>query len=279
MVISKKTFAALAAALITSFASATTCNVVLPYSASGPATEYTRIMQKNNPDVGQQLQYAPGAFAVPGISFLEKNKDWMMNASPMMFSTKNPQKNPKVELISIPILYGQLGISNKDVTFHDLLTKPLMVAYPIVGGSQHLIALQLQKANPKLTLVPTGSLPKGLQLVVNKEVDVFIMTSHSVRQHVNEFHLRTVFELPKNKKAVTIEGVRLDNFGMFAVFAHADASVSEKENIRKCVRGFMSSPTWVSDLAAVEAAPSTFTKAEQEKYLADFIKALEDNGL
>jgi tripartite-type tricarboxylate transporter receptor subunit TctC len=202
----------------------------------------------------------------------------MMAASPNMYSSKNPSTDPPVELISIPILYGHVAVSNTGVTFKDLLTKRVTVAIPVVGGSQHLIALQIKAQNPELEIIPAPGAAVGLQLVKNKEVDVYITGAHPGHQIARDFNLSKVFEIGSDQREVKIQGVTLSNFAMFALFLHKEIPDAQKQKLRACAAKIVTSPKWIPGLEKMQSAATSMTDAERDRYLSDYVKALTKNG-
>lgn len=267
--------AGLLALCTTAFAQS--CKVVVPYAAGGAGDEFARAMQEANPAI-DMVQFRPGAFASHAISFLRENPEYVLAAAPLMWTSKNPDKNPPVELLNVILLYGQTGVTGRNVTFNDILTKDVTVAIPNVGGSQHLIALELQKVNPKIVIVPVAGAAAGTQLVVNKEVDMYITPAKTGHGMVRDFGAKLVFEIPHDKKEIKIQGVTLTNYGMFAVFSHTSATPAQKAAQRECVRQVMESPKFGAALAKLRAAPIQMTKSGEEAYIREYLTELDRNG-
>ena len=252
---------------LSSIVSAQTCHIVSPYAPGGPADDFVKAMQSSTPEI-DIVQHRPGAFASRGIDFMRENPDYIMAAAPLMWTSKNPDKNPPVELLDVVLLYGQTGVTGKGVTFNDILTKDVTIAIPNLGGSQHLIALELKAANPKIVIVPIAGAAAGLQLVVNKEVDVYITPAKTGKQMVQDFpNVSMVFEIPKNKRSIKIQNVTLSNYGMFALFVHSSATPLQKEAARDCVKKITASTALDEALAKVEAAPFRRPAAVKAEYV------------
>lgn len=252
------------------------CNLVVPYAAGGPGGAFGKLMQDANPNI-EVLQYKPGAFAAQAINFLDSNKDYMLAASPMMYSEQNPNQNPAVDLVSIPIMYNQVALTNKGVSFDDLLNKPLMVGIPNLAGSQHLLALELQRANPKLTIVPAPT-ASGLQLLKNKEIDAYIIGGNPANKWAVDFGFDKIFEIPLGKRSITKSGVTLHNYAVFAIFAHKDASPAQRAKIDVCAKDIVASPKWKDGLASLEAASPGMSAADEQKFLTTYREVLKKNG-
>jgi hypothetical protein len=257
---------------------AQSCKMVIPYQAGGPGEDYTRAMQEANPNI-DMIQFKPGAFAARSIDFMADHPEYLMAGSPLMWSTKNPNKNKQVELVGIVMLFGNSGVTGRNVSMTDLLSKDLIVAVPNIGGSQHLLALQLQQANPKLTIVPTPGGPQLLQAVVNKEVDLVITAAKSAHQMSTDFGANLVFDVPATKREVSVGKVSFTNYAMFALFIHTSATAEQKKAAKACYDGIMSSPKMAEAFSKRGVAPFLATKAEETKYINQYLAAVEKYGL
>ena len=231
-----------------------TCNVVVPFAAGGPADIYARLMQRINPDI-VRVENKPGAYSAPAMAFLENNKNFILLSSPGMYSPKNPSKNIDLEALEVVILTNLIGVTNSDITFNDLLTKPLNVGIAVFGGSGQILASQLKERNPLLQIIPHGGDAKSLPLLMNKDIHLNIMNSSNGEQWINDFKFKPLFEIPLGKQTIVKNGVTLDNYSIWVAFIHKDASPEQKQVLKSCLNKVTSSPVWKQELLKTASAP------------------------
>jgi tripartite-type tricarboxylate transporter receptor subunit TctC len=237
-------------------ASTNTCNVVVPFGAGGPADMYARLMQRINPDI-VRVENKPGAYSAPAMAFLENNKNFILLSAPGMYSPKNPSKNIDLEALEVVILTNLIGVTNSDITFDDLLTKPLNVGIAVLGGSGQILAAQLKERNPLLQIIPHGGDAKSLPLLMNKDIHLNIMNSSNGVQWINDFKFKPLFEIPLGKQTIVKNGVTLDNYSIWVAFVHKDASPEQKQVLKSCLNKVTSSPIWKQELLKTASAPVT----------------------
>lgn len=252
------------------------CNIVMPYGPGGPADIWAHSAQKLNPDI-KLIQYRPGAYGSMSMNFMREAPEYMMWSGPIMYSAQNPMK-PAVEMLDMLLIYGQMGVTSKDVTFQDLLTKPVNIAVVNLGGAQHLVALKLQAINPKIVIVPLTSVGQGLQLLLAKDIDAFLTPSTSGKPLVDQYGFRQLFEMKAGQTVLKKDGVTLMNYGMLGVFMHSTATVEQKANAKACLTKLNADPKWEEELAKVYAAPFAGGADAKKAHLQAFIDELAKSG-
>ena len=251
-----------------------TCNVVVPFAAGGPADIYARLMQRVNPDI-VRVENRPGAYSAPAMAFLENNKNFILLSSPGMYSPKNPSKNNDLEALQVVILTNLIGVTNSNITFDDLLTKPVNIGIAALGGSGQILAGQLKERNPLIQLIPTGGDAKSLPLLMNKEIDLNIMNSSNGLQWINDFKFKSLFDIPLGKQTIVKNGVTLDNYSIWIAFIHKDASPDQKQVLKSCLNKVTSSPIWKEELLKTVSAPVTLsTGTTPDTVINNYVNAL-----
>jgi tripartite-type tricarboxylate transporter receptor subunit TctC len=251
-----------------------TCNVVVPFAAGGPADMYARLMQRVNPDI-VRVENRPGAYSAPAVTFLENNKNFILLSSPGMYSPKNPSKNTDLEAVEAVILTNLIGVTNSDITFDDLLTKPLNVGIAVLGGSGQILAAQLKERNPLLQIIPHGGDSKSLPLLMNKDIHLNIMNSSNGEQWINDFKFKSLFEIPLGKQTIVKNGVTLDNYSVWIAFIHKDASPEQKQVLKSCLNKVTSSPVWKQELLKTASAPMSLSAGSTpDTVIKNYVNAL-----
>jgi len=271
----KKTIAAtlLAASMSTAFAAdANVCNIVIDYPAGGTSDQYVRLLQKNNPNI--QIEYRPGGGGALAIHQLNENKNYAWFGSPVFALSNSPVKDPPVELVRILVGAPILAVTNKNITWEQILSgKKINIGVPAIGTSHQLIGLQLKEHNPNIEVIPTSGDNKALPMVMNGDLDVYLISATAGLKWIDDFKVQNIFTVTYNKPFVKGK-VELNYLGFNGIFVHKDATPEQKAHLMACVETATTPKDWQETLKKMGAEPIDLTGAEKDKAFAKFVQLL-----
>ena len=249
------------------------CGIVVGMPAGGLADIYARTLQKLNNNIGR-VENKVATMQILAIDYMGYNPNFMLLASPTMYSTQNPNKVPKVELIEMFMGYDLVAVTTKDITFKRLMTEKINIGIPLLGSAQHIIALQLKDHNPLIEIIPTGGDAKALILLVNKQLDVYVSGKGNLSVWEEKYKLQTIIDIPAGK-TIKKDNVTLRNFATVAMWSHVSATAEQKHKLATCLNETTSNPLWPDEARRMGGVPLSLTKEEGKKLLEDFIAALK----
>lgn len=256
---------------------ANSCTMVLPFPAGGSSDLYSKIIQKQNTDI--VIQYKPGAFAAVATSAMQTNKDWFMLSVANMYSAGNPNKNINLELLKILFFIDSMIITNKNISFSDLLTKKVNVGVPVIGHTHHAISLAIKQKNPNLEVISFGGDVKALPALISGDIDAYVISSPIGNNWLSQFpSLNLVSDIPFNKPYMS-EGVVLESLNFFGVFVHKDATPEQKQHALNCIQKSISQPGYVEEFSRIGIKPKEFNGKEKDNILNRYITSLRLVGL
>lgn len=257
--------------------SALACKMVIDFPPGGALDSQARLMMKANPNI-RTLEYKLGGVSTLAIRHLEENKDFMFFGSPSAFGDKSPLKDPPIELIKIVLSAPLYAITNKNITWDQLIKDKINLGIPGIGTSHHVLALQLKEINPEINIVPTGGDAKALPLVMNKDLDVYLVSSTNGHAWTNHFNLKTIFtiSLGENFKrgSTTLTSVAFNG-----IFVHKDATIEQKNIILKCVEDAITSTIYQDTLTSLKVIPLNIDGKEKDRLLNQYISYMKKYGL
>jgi tripartite-type tricarboxylate transporter receptor subunit TctC len=256
--------------------SAPQCGVVIDYPPGGSSDAYARLMQKNNPEL--LVEYKVGGMSANAINFMAQNKHFFYLGSPVIFGANSPMKDPPVELGRILIGTPIMAINNKNLTWEQLLNGKVNVGVPGLGTAHHIIALQLKEHNPNIEIIPTGGDNKALPLIMNKDLDLYLVSATSGKKFVADFNFENMFTLQFNKPYVRGK-VELLSIGFNGAFINRDVTPEQREALMACIERSVSPKEWKEGLKALGGEPADLSGAEKDKALATYIRLLKKYGL
>jgi tripartite-type tricarboxylate transporter receptor subunit TctC len=249
------------------------CGLVVANPAGGLADIYARTLEKLNPNFAR-VENKVGALSAVAIEFMGRNPNFTLLGSPTMFTVHNTNKNPEVELITMLMGYDLVAVTTKHTTFHEILTGKINIGVPILGAGQHIIALQLKERNPDIQVIATGGDAKALQMLVSKDLDVYISGKGNLSPWTDKFNLETIFEVPSGKSIIR-ENVTLKNYAAVGMWSHTSATKEQKSKLAKCVKDVMSNPAWPVEAQRMGGVPLYLTEEENKQLLIEYISVLK----
>jgi hypothetical protein len=265
----KNIFFAIILSLFSFSALASTCNLVLPFPPGGSGELYGRIFEKHNNNI--TLHFKPGAYSTVGVSSLEKNKSWFMLGVPNMFSDKNPNKNPNVELVKVLFYIDTMIITSKDISFKNIIEDKVNIGIPLLGHTHHATALYIKEKNEKAEVIPFGGDAKALPSLLEKDIDAYVISSPIGNEWIKSFpQLKVLANIPYGSPFV-FKNIKLESVNFFGVFVHKDASSKERDDILKCISDVTLNPKYYEDFNKIGLNPKDFndnTNTHLEKYLS-----------
>jgi len=271
------------AMLLTAVASATmaadptACNLVIDYPPGGTSDTYVRLLQKQNP--GIMIDYKSGGGGALAIHHISQNKDVAWFGSPVFVAQNSPVKDPPVELMRILVGSPILALSNpnKAMTWDKLMTGKMNIGFPAIGTSHHLVALQLQEKNPNIQLVSAGGDNKALPMVMNGDLDLYLISNTVGKNWIQDFKFDNLFTLAYNKP-ITHNGIELNYLGFNGIFVHKETSPEQKARIMKCVAEATASPAWADTLKTLGAEPIDLVGQEKDRAFQKFVNLMRKYG-
>lgn len=255
------------------------CGIVLDVPPGSTLESYARIMQKNNPEL--KIEFRPGGMSANAINLLNSERTYFLLTTPSMFGENNPVKNPPIELIRIPVIPSFYALTNskKEITWDKALSEKINIGFSHFGSVGHTIGLQLQQHNPKIVLVPVGGELKGLPLLLNGDLDIFILSSGTAIPWINSYKFNTLFRLQFNKKFVH-NNVSLISLGFVGVFIHKSSTIEEKSRIVECLdKGLTPFESFSNSVKNLNAEAVNLSGEEINKALDAYIAMMKKYGL
>jgi tripartite-type tricarboxylate transporter receptor subunit TctC len=256
---------------------ADTCKMVIDYPPGGALDSQARLMMKANPNI-KTLDYKIGGISTLAIRHLEENKEYMFFGSPSAFGDKSPIKDPPIELVKIVLSAPLYAITNKKITWEQLIKEKINLGIPGIGTSHHVLALQLKDINPEINIVPTGGDAKALPLIVNKDLDVYLVSSTNGFNWTNHFNFDTIFiiSLGENFKRGSVS---LTSVAFNGIFVHKDASPEQKKNIIKCVEDAVTTKVYQDTLLSLKVTPLNIDGKEKDRLFNQYVNFMKKYGL
>lgn len=233
---------------ISTYTYASTCSIIIPQRAGGATDVVARVMQRHNNNI--IVDYKPSAYAATAISHADKNPSIGILAYPMMYSKNNPDQNPNVDVIKIFGAYDHGIVTNKNISFSDILKKKLNVGISFIGSPAHVIGEQLKAKNQQLELIAFGGDANAYAAVRNGDVDVYISALPNIEKWSNEQGFKVLSRIPAIGNTVQ-EGVTMTNVSRFGIFMSKNASEEQRQNMLKCINDALNSKTIKSDFKAI----------------------------
>lgn len=253
------------------------CKVVIDYPAGGALDFQARLMQKANPKF-TNIEYRVGGMSTLAIRFLEEHKEYAFFGSPAAFGANSPMKEPPIELVKIVLSAPLYALTNKDVTWDQLITGKINLGIPGLGTSHHVLALQLKEINPNIEIIPTGGDNKALPMIVNKDLDVYLVSSTNGVNWSRDHNLKQIFNIALGEK-FTKNGVSLTSVAFNGIFVHKDATQEQKNHVIKCVEDAVTSDVWISTLKSVNVTPLNLGGSEKDRLFNQYIQFMKKYGL
>lgn len=257
--------------------SANTCKMVIDYPAGGALDTQARLVMKANPNVNR-LEYKIGGVSSIAIRHLEENKDTIFFGSPAAFGNNSPIKNPPIELVKIVLSAPLYAITNKDVTWENLIKDKVNIGVPGIGTSHHVLALQLKEINPDINIIPTGGDAKALQLVGNKELDMYLVSATNGYNWAQNFNYKIIFTISLGEKFKRGD-VELTSVAFNGMFMHKDATVEQKATAIKCIEDAVTSELYKSTLQSLKVTPLNIDGKEKDRLFNQYVGFMKKYGL
>jgi tripartite-type tricarboxylate transporter receptor subunit TctC len=277
----KKTLLSAAIATAASFtvlpAGAATCNMVIDYPAGGALDTQARLMMKANPEFGA-LQYRVGGMSKLAIHFLEEHKDYAFFGSPSAFGANSPMKDPPIELVKIVLSAPLHALTNKGITWEQLTTSKINLGIPGLGTSHHILALQLKEINPNIEIIPTGGDAKALPLIINKDLDVYLVSATNGVNWAKDFKLDTIFTIALGEKFKRGK-VELTNVAFNGIFVHRDATPEQKVAVVQCINAAVTKDVWKDTLTSLNVQPLNIDGPEMKRIFDQYVGFMRKFGL
>lgn len=258
--------------IITGSAYASTCGVVIDFPPGGTSDRYARLLQKYNSEY--RIEYRTGGMSVPAVNFLGDNPEFIYLGSPVLFGDKSPLKNPPIELYKILIGAPILAVTTKSIDWNKLLTDKINIGVPGLGTSHHLIVEQLKEYNSNIEVVPTGGDSKALPMVINGDLDVYLISATSGLVWLdNHKQIKNIFTVEFNKPFIK-GNVRLLSIGFNGAFIHKGASPLQRQKAIDCLDKVTNQPGWTDELQKMGAGPVQLIGKEKEDALKLYVETL-----
>jgi len=215
-----------------SYANAQTCTIVLALKPGGATDIIARILQRYNPDI--VVDYKPGAYAIPAMSYIDKNTRAVILSQPAMYSKQSPNQEPNVDVIKVFGAYDHGIVTSKNLTFNDLLTKKINIGISFIGSPAHVIGEQLKSKNPKIELIAFGGDTTAFTSVKNGDVDAYITAWPSIHNWTTDHGFKNLARI-NSINGTTQEGIELSNVSRVGLFMSKNATQEQKAETLKCV--------------------------------------------
>lgn len=267
----------LALILAINVAHAETCKMVIDYPPGGALDTQARLMMKANPNF-KVLEYKIGGMSAIAIRHLEENKDFIFFGSPAAFGNNSPIKNPPIELLKIVLSAPLYALTNKDVTWQQLVTEKINLGIPGLGTSHHVLALQLQEVNPNINIIPTGGDAKALPLIMNKDLDVYLVSSTNGFNWSRDFNFKTIFTIALGEEFKRGQ-ISLTSVAFNGMFVHKDATAEQKAKAMKCIEDAVTTPLYKETLNSLKVTPLNIGGKEKDKLFGQYVGFMKKYGL
>lgn len=251
------------------------CGVVIEFPPGGAADRYARLLQKYNPEF--RVEYRVGANGSLAVQYAGENPDFIYFASPSSFGKSSPYKsNPPIDLYKILIGSSNIAVTSKpSIDLHKLMYSSLNVGIGSFGIPQHVIVEQLKNFNPKLNIIPTGGDAKALPLIINGELDVYVMSAISGTAWLDQFkQLKNIMTIDFNKTFIKDE-MKIESVGFIGAFTHKNATAVQKQKAIDCLEKAISQPGWTEELKTMNANPVMISGKEKDIVLQKYIDLLK----
>lgn len=249
------------------------CGVVLDVPPGGAADRYARLLQKYNPDF--KVEFRPGGLSVPAVNFLRDNPTYIYLGIPALFGPKSPFQDPPIEMYKILFAAPIMAITTKNITFEQILNSKINLGIPALNTAHDLIAEQLREKNSSLQVISTGGNVKGLPLVINGDLDVFLVSSTDGVKWMSQFpQIKNIFTVELTKPFVK-NNVRLVSVGFNGAFLFKNASKEQKELAINCLEKAIQNKNWFEDMDAIGASPIIIGDKAKDDYVKQFVEMLK----
>jgi len=247
------------------------CGVIIDFPPGGTSDRYARLLQKYNPDF--KIEYKVGGQSVPAINFLSENPTYIYLGSPVLFGPSSPMKDPPIELYKILIAAPILAVTTRsDLSFQDILNNKINIGVPGLGTAHHFIGEQLRYVNPKVEVISTGGDAKALPLVMNKDIDLYLISATSGLNWLKQFPvINKVFEVSMNTPHQS-NGITLSSVGFNGAFILKTASPEQKAIAKRCLDKAISNEGWTRELEQMGAGPVEISGESKDKELQKYIE-------
>lgn len=268
----------LLAALLTASAlvNAQTCTIIVPQKPGGASDVVARILQKHNQNI--VVDYKPGAYIIPAMAYADKNTGVGILTTPAMYGKNSPEQSPNVDIVKIFGAYDHGILTNKNVTFNDILTKKINVGISFVGSPAHVIGEQLKSKNPNIELVAFGGDANAFTATKSGDVDVYITAWPSVDKWSAEHNFKVLAKIPSSGN-YTQEGVTLTNVSRFGIFMSKNATKEQKTSMLGCINAAFSDPEIKKDFKNIHMNVLNQEDKEAEKTVNLYIETLKQYGI
>jgi len=247
------------------------CGVIIDFPPGGTSDRYARLLQKYNPDF--KIEYKVGGQSVPAVNFLSENPTYIYLGSPVLFGPKSPMKNPPIELYKILIAAPVLAITTRnDFKFQDILQGKINIGVPGFGTAHHFIGQQLKNVNSDIEIISTGGDAKALPLIMNKDLDIYLISATSGSIWLNQFtNLHKIFEVRMGKPYQS-NGITLTSVGFNGAFILKTATEEQKLIAKRCLDKAISNKGWSQELENMGAGPVEISGDTKDKELKNYIE-------
>lgn len=248
------------------------CGVVIDFPPGGTSDRYARLLQKYNSEY--KIEYRTGGMAVPAAMFVRDNPNFIYLGSPVLFGDKSPLKDPPYELYKILIAAPILAVTTKELTASDILKEKLNIGVPGLGTSHHLIAEQIKSKNPNIQIVPTGGDAKALPLIVNKDLDIYLVSATTGLNWLTQFsNIKNPFKVEFGKPT-RIADLTLHSVGFNGAFIAKNIAPDLKLKVIDCLETVLKQPGWTTELTDMGAGPVQIGGVEKDKSLNLYVEFL-----
>jgi tripartite-type tricarboxylate transporter receptor subunit TctC len=255
------------------------CTLIVPQPPGGTTDFYARTMQKINKDI--IVEYKPGAYMSSAINYIENNKGFAIINVPSYYSTQNPKLKEhlqSVEPIRFILSSDQSIVTNKNLSFDQLLSGPINIGVPFFGGPQHVIAMQLKDKNPNIEIIPMNGDAKALPVITINQIDVYITSFATISKWIDGFGFKEVIRIPANK-TITERGVSMTNVAHTGLFMSKHSTEEQRLAINSCITKSIQSDEWKDTLKSGHVVPLDVSAHEKDKMVYDYSRLLNKYGL
>jgi hypothetical protein len=247
------------------------CRMVVPFPPGGSTDAYATAIQRFNNQV--LIEHRSGAFAAVAINELEKNPGKFLLSTPHMFSSLNPVKKIELELLEILFPVDLAIVSGNHNSIDKLRTGKQNIGVGVAGLSQHIVASQLKNINPGIEVIFTGSDVKSLPLLINGDIDAYVVSSTVGIRWSQQFSSIKILDIVEFNKPNNKHGVTLSHLNFNGIWVHSTATEEQRAIITKCIQTATSNPDYREDLKTSNIKYTGITDRQYiQKLLSDNIK-------